>query len=180
MTDHTTPDKTSAASRQGGLSFDRWLFIGSVILFAASLLTLAAALHVTRQPIASPARPFEAGQTITMGSATISISHISYSGGSPGFTAPAGKRYLTLDFTVHNNSAKSVNVLPATDTYVKDQAGNVVYLTPYALVRPFRAGELPPGEQVAGQLSYLVPKSTPVTFYVDAVWSGGVIPIRVN
>jgi hypothetical protein len=69
--------------------------------------------------------------------------------------------------------------LPAADTYLKDTSGNVVYLTPFELSQPFRSGELLPGEQIQGQLSYLVKKSKSYALYIDSTWSGRLIEIKL-
>jgi hypothetical protein len=178
--EHRATTKSFIARFQGKSS-EHWMFYVSLVFFALSIVTLALALNREKHiVVATPQKPFNANQNITLGSATVSVGHINYSAGSPGFSAPSDKHYLILDFTVRNNSDKPINVLPTTDTYVKDTAGRVVYVTPFALSKPFHAGELSPGEQVTGQLSYLVPKNAVETFYVDAIWSGGVLPVAVK
>jgi hypothetical protein len=173
-TDHTTRDKS------------RWFFWAAVGLCVLSVLVLTAALvsqHNQRQQLyqsQSPMKPFKPGQTVRMGAVSVTVANPSYTNGSSSFAAPPDKHYLIVDFTVKNFSDKPITVLPSTDTYVKDTAGNVVNLTPYGLDRPFHGGELPAGEQVSGQLSYLVPRSRDVTLYVDGIWSGGVLPFALK
>lgn len=148
----------------------------SVVLLIASLAVQSAKPAVT----ANPKAPYTAGQLVSGGSASLKIENVEFKEGQPGFAATADKRYLVLDFSVSNHSQQPINVLAVNDTYVKDTAGNVVYLTPYALERPFHSGELPAGESVRGQLSFLVPHSGSLKFYVDAIWSGGVIPFTIQ
>ena len=124
--------------------------------------------------------PLRPGHKINMGSATMTVGSINYNNGSGHFAAPNDRHYLILNLTVKNYGEKPIHVLPSSDTYIKDTEGNVTYLTPYAVEHPFRAGELSPGEQITGQLSFLVPKTAKLTFYIDSIWSGGVIPIAIK
>lgn len=162
------------------------VFWTSCAILAISAITLTTTLVVSgrehRRLYSQSAAlsGFAPGQTVRMGAASVSVSGPTYTSGTGHFVAPAGRQYLTLDFTVKNYSDKPIAILPSTDTYVKDGSGAVVYLTPYGLERPFRAGELLPGERVTGQLSYLVPAKTPLRFYVDSIWSGGVVPIGIR
>lgn len=159
------------------------LFIMSVILFLSSFVMLIAAFNLEHPEANIDAKgqaPFAMGTTIKQGNVAMSVDKVTYSDGEGVFTAPEGKHYAIVTFTVKNRSDRQVMVMPSSDTYMKDQSGNVVYLTPYELESPFHSGELPPGEQVRGELSYLVPKSTPFKLYIDAIWSGGVIPITIK
>lgn len=164
----------------------RLLFWCAVVLFVLSTAMLSIALvteHHDHQQFyrqANVLTPFKLGQTVRMGAASVSLTNPKYVSGSGSFTAPNGMKYLVVDLTVKNFSDSPIRVLPSTDTYVKDATGRVIYLTPYGLERPFHAGELLPGEQVSGQLSYLVPVSSRLKFYVDGVWSGGVLPIALT
>lgn len=158
-------------------------FYASIVLFLLAGCMLIAA-YIQEQPPtqkeANPQQPYSAGVTIKQGSVAMTISDLHYDNGNGVFTAPADKHYLIFTFTVKNRSDRQVNVLPSSDTYVKTTAGKVIYLTPFTLDNPFRAGELPPGEQIQGQLSYLVPKNETSKFFVDAIWSGGVIPFAIK
>ncbi len=162
------------------------LFWSSVVLCVFSAIMLSTTLAVERHDRehfyrkASALTPFQQGQTVRMGAASVTVADASFLPGSGHFAAPAGKQYLVATLIVKNFSDKPINVLPSTDTYVKDVSGHIVYLTPFGLDEPFHAGELLPGEQVRGQVSYLVSKAQQLTFYVDAIWSGGVLPITVT
>jgi hypothetical protein len=149
----------------------------AILIVSAVLLGLALAAERRTQQQKQPAPQvlFVPAQAVTMGQAVMTIGNPVYSSGSPGFSAPSGSRYLIVNLTVKNTSSRPINILPANDTYIKDTKGHVGYLTPYALKNPFRAGELPPGEQINGELSYLVPSSAPVKFFIDAPWSGGAV-----
>jgi hypothetical protein len=159
----------------------RKLFYISLILLATSCALLGLALRAEyRAALLRPAEsraPFSLGHDITSGDATMSLSNPTYADGTGMFAAPEGKHYLIVDFSVKNISDKSINVMPASDTYVKAADGTLSYLTPYTLKSPLRAGELPAGDVIKGQLSFLVAKSQPVKFYVDSIWSGRVVQI---
>lgn len=162
------------------------MFIVCVGLLALSSVLLVVALGAESRTTANLARtaarqtPFALGQDINTGSATIKLSNPSYSDGAGPFAAPAGKHYLILDFSVKNYSATTINVLPGADTYVKGADNHPLYLAPFTLTEPFRPGGLAPGETMVGQLSYLVPISGNVTFYLDSIWSGRVIPVATH
>jgi hypothetical protein len=172
---------SESSERQGQLLF--WAGLG-LCLLACFLLLLAlraernAATSYNR-PV-SVQKPFSIGQTIRMGSASVKVSDVTFGGTQATSTAPAGKQYLVLQLTVQNFSDKPINVMPASDMYVKNSTGQVSYLTPYRLKSPFRAGELPPGEKISGQLSYLVDTNQNAQFYIDSIWSGGVVPIALR
>jgi hypothetical protein len=157
----------------------KFMFISSLVLFAVSAMLLTAAIyatvpHKTRQAMYQP------GSEIVNGQARFSIKNITYSAGTSRFTAPANMHYVIFDFTIENTSNKPIAVLPANDTYMKNQEGVVSFLTPYGLENPFRAGDLLPHEKITGQLSYLVHKNETQKLYIDAVWSGALIAIAIN
>jgi hypothetical protein len=161
-------------------------FYASLILLilSTSLLIIALKTQADSKRLysysADPARPFKVGQEVHMGNVALTLQNVEFAKGQPHFTAPAGKSYMVVNLTVKNRSEKPINVAPSSDTYVKGPAGHVSYLTPYALINPFRAGEVSPGEQIEGQLSYLVPKNAKLKFFVDAIWSGGVLSFAIN
>ncbi len=161
------------------------LFYLSVGLLVLSLLTLSGALivqHNYPHALSAAARVegYALNTPISMGLVTMEITKVSYSAGQPGFAAPADKHYAIVDFKVKNNADHPINVLPSSDIYIKDTAGNVSYLTPFALERPFKAGAVLPGEQAQGQLSYVATKTGELKLYVDGIWSGGVVPFKVQ
>lgn len=162
----------------------RVLFTASMILCLTSFATLIVAAQSTQttssQAVATPITGFQTDTPITQGLVTTRISNVRYNNGAKPFTAPADKQYIIVNLEVINRGDAPVQVLPSSDTYIKDDKGNVVYLTPLTLDDPFRAGELLPGEQINGDLSYLVPKDGDLKLYVDAKWSGGVIPITIK
>jgi hypothetical protein len=153
---------------------------GLVMLMIASLL-LGVTLYLQhKQPQTLLQTPFKIGQVVTLGSATFKINGVSYSDGKPGFPAPASQHYLILDVSVTNISEKPINIFPASDMYLKRSTGEVAYLTPFALDQPFRAGELSPGEAIRGEISYVTPKDSTFKFYVDSIYSGGVVPFALQ
>ncbi|HET6925189.1 MAG TPA: DUF4352 domain-containing protein [Candidatus Saccharimonadales bacterium] len=186
-TSRTSKPKVDRPSRR-----DTWirslpvtrLFYASVILFvlAATLLVLALASEHHQAQVRSAAAQsgYPLGTTLSAGVVTVRPVSVTYDPGEGVFEAPTGKEYAIIDFSVMNRSAAPISVLPTADTYVKDAGGHVIYLTPDTLDAPFHAGELPPGETVRGQLSFLVPRSGPLKFYVDAIWSGGVLTYKLR
>lgn len=161
------------------------LFYLSTGLLAMSIILLITAVIVqrhtqTNQILPAPAVGYGVGEVVPVGSAEVQVAKITFSNGQPGFTAPADKRYLIVELTVKNNANQPIDVLPSSDTYIKNTAGHVSYLTPYGLKQPFRAGKLLPGEQITGQLSYLTAKKGSLKLFVDSIWSGGVIPFKVQ
>lgn len=157
------------------------------VVFIACLatLTLSYALFVQsrynlkHQTVSVKQKPFSIDTDYQIGNATIRISNIRLEPGQAPFIAPTGKQYVILDVVVINRSDAPINVLPSSDMYVKDSNGSIAYLTPYVTPSPFRAGELLPGDKIKGDVSFLVPEGT-LVLYVDAVWSGGVVPILLR
>lgn len=156
-------------------------YLNTAILML-SILLLGLALwtqhHSHRVPVAFAG--YSRGTTVSMGNTLMRVDSVSTTMGSGIFAAPQGKHYLIVELTVKNLSEKPINVFPSSDTYLKDPNGNVTYLTPYSLMQPLRAGELSPGEQIRGQLSFLVSTSGTQKLYIDAIWSGGVVPFVVQ
>jgi hypothetical protein len=62
--------------------------------------------------------------------------------------APDGQEFLLLNLHVKNLSASTIGVFPSLQTYIKDTAGKVYYLTPAELQQPFLAGNLAAGDQI--------------------------------
>lgn len=167
------------------LDNSRTVFWLSIVLSLSALLMLSSALLVFRQDrrqfhqSATVQTPFKLNQEIRMGSALITAANPTYSKGSPHFKAPQGKHYLLVAITIKNFTERPIVVSPSTDIYLKDTIGTTTYLSPYELTNPFHAGELPAGEQTTGQLSYLVSDTANPNMYIDAIWSGGVLPISL-
>lgn len=162
----------------------KWLFYSSVGILVIAFVTLIVALAVVANPgtnhKVSSATGYAVGTTIRQGSVTIKINGVTFGGSQPGFIAPAGKHYAVVEMSITNNTDQPINVLPSSDTYLKDSDGLVTYLTPYALINPFHAGALLPGEIVRGQLSFISKSTGPAKLYIDGIWSGGVVPFKVQ
>lgn len=163
------------------------LFGLAVVLFVLSCLLAIYATAVTndnhphrRNGTPHTMTPIAVGQIISQGAVQLKVDHVTTSDGSGSFTAPSDKHYVILELSVTNNSDSPIHILPTSDTYLKTSDGNVSYVTPFALDQPFRAGELLPGETIKGQLSYQAERQKPQTLYVDAIWSGGVIPLSLG
>lgn len=156
----------------------RLLYI-SVTLFACAAVLLVLSLYIEthhQRVVTSQATTgYPVGTSLSQGVATVKLESVSYVSGTGHFTTPAGKKYAVMTIRIKNRSDTPINVLPTSDIYVKDAAGNTVYLTPFSLNAPFHAGELPAGDTVGGELSYIVPSNGPLKLYIDAIWSGGVL-----
>lgn len=152
-----------------------FLVIVSLFFFSASLYVFQAS-----KPKVYEYGIYKTGTAIATGSVNTVIQSLKTEKGTGPTAAPAGKKYLIIDISFTNTSKKSVQILPSTQTYIKDANGRVYYLTPYALEQPFRAGELLPGDTITGELSYLVPEATSYTMYIDSIWSGGVVSVRLT
>jgi hypothetical protein len=161
-------------------------FYGAIFLLIISLVVLIIAIKTQADTkrlynySATPSKPFGIGQEVHMGEVSLTIKKVSFLPGQPHFAAKPGQAYAVVDLSIKNLSEKPIYVSPGSDIYIKDSDGNVSYLTPFVVANPFHAGELPPGEQVSGQLSYLVSKNTTMKLYVDAIWSGGVLSFKLN
>ncbi|MGV9001945.1 MAG: DUF4352 domain-containing protein [Candidatus Saccharimonadaceae bacterium] len=166
------------------LNNDKKLFIISIVFLILSVIFLSLALIVQRsnapKPLVVPTAGFEINTPITMGSVSMTITKVAFSDSQPGFSAPADMHYAVIDLTVKNVVDHPLDILPSNDTYLKDNTGAVSYMTPFGLERPFRAGQLLPGETISGQVSYILSKSKPAKLYVDSIWSGGVVPFKVQ
>ncbi|MGB3023614.1 MAG: DUF4352 domain-containing protein [Candidatus Saccharimonadales bacterium] len=158
-------------------SFDRWLFVASCVLFIASCIMLWLAM----QPRLSQSfAGIPSSRVVTHGSVTIGISSIRTEKGSGHYAAPAGSHYVVLTLTVTNNIATPITIAPSSDTYMKNDAGDVVYLTPLELNSPFHAGQLLPAETVRGELSYLVRDNQTYRYYLESDWTGGVVSFSLQ
>jgi hypothetical protein len=155
----------------------------SLLLLALGLSFSAVIINRQSQKKAVPINQFSGvkiGTPVTMGVSTMELTKVSFSDGQPGFTAPEGKHYVIVDLLIKNNADHPINVLPSSDTYIKNEAGKVSYLTPFVVDQPFRAGGLLPGEQIKGQLSYLVDKTVSLKLFIDSIWSGGVVSFKIQ
>lgn len=153
----------------------------AMLLLALATLLLGFTLREKPANIVDkPYQGYEVNVPVSMGVASMKVSSVSFSDGQPGFRAPPNLHYAVIDMTIKNNSDQPINVLPSVDMYTKDEAGSVSYLTPFSLNQPFRAGKLLPGEQIKGELSFIVVKTGKVKLFVDSIWSGGVVPFRVQ
>ncbi len=166
-----TPRNRPAATYTAGL-----IMLG----LAAILLTLTLFTQHQNRRTSPPQTAYANGQLVAMGSAAVKINRVTYSEGKATFPIPPGQHYVIVDLSVANTSDKPINILPASDIYLKTATGEVSYLTPYELNQPFRAGELLPGETIRGQISYAASKTAPTKLYVDGIWSGGVIPFSLR
>lgn len=155
-------------------------FVVTVMLFM-SLVFFSVGLYayLKSRPVTYIRGEYSTGMPIATGSATLVLNKIRYDKGQGSFQAPENKLYIVIDMTVQNNTGKPLSVLPSTQVYLKDEKGYVYYLAPFSLELPFRAGELSAGDKISGEISYLIPKNSLYTMYIDAIWSGGVVSVAL-
>lgn len=157
-------------------------FVAAAVLAFVALVFLSVGLYAFKQaqPTGYIQGVYALGTPIVAGEATAIINNVRYDQGHRPFEAPSGKQYIIVDTTFQNNTEKPIAILPSNQTYIKDTSSTVYYLSPMGLEEPFRAGELLPGDKIRGELSYLVPKDTAYTLYIDAIWSGGVVSVTLR
>lgn len=160
------------------------LFYVSVLFLLVAIGLLSITLRVQQQNDAlinaTPGTAYAMQKQVHSGDVVMSVESVSFQDGQQPFIAPEGKHYAIIDFKVKNISDQPIQVLPSSDTYMKNTAGDVSYLSPYAIKQPFRAGELALGETIHGELSYLVDKIGEVKLITDAKWSGIALPIVIQ
>lgn len=158
------------------------VFLLNLAVLALSIIFLCVSLSIqhSNSDAVAPFGGYSQGVSVSAGSALMRVDSVYSTNGTSIFSSPPDKHYLIVALSIKNTSAKPINVFPSSDSYIKDASGNVTFLTPYDLKQPFRAGELLPGEQIKGQLSYLVFKKGSLKLYLDGIWSGGVVPFVVQ
>lgn len=160
-----------------------WIFVISMGILMLALVLLALAYHVeqrSKQPTSIPQTAFKINEPISMGVVEMKLEQVKFESGQTPFKAPDGKKYAIATLDIKNKSDRPIQVLPSGDMYMKNDAGDVAYISPYSLSQPFRAGELSPGEQINGDLSFLIKNDSTYKLYIDAIWSGGVIPFATE
>jgi len=151
------------------------LLIVSLVCFTASLFVYQASRpHLYEYGV------YKLGTPIAANNVEVTINSLRFEQGGGPYTAPKGRKYLIIDATFTNNSKDTISLLPSTQTYIKTTDGRVYFLTPYALEQPLRAGDLKPNDTITGELSYLVPDASSYTMYIDSIWSGGVVSVRLT
>jgi|GEM_PF-1589266 len=156
--------------------------LASLLFMIIALIALSLSLFVYQasKPKVYKYGVYASGTPITAGAVSVVINKVTYNAGQNGFVVPTGKQYIVIDATVSNASNKALFISPSTQTYIKDNDGRVYYLTPSGLEDPFKAGDLIAGDKISGELSYMVSKDKTYTLYIDAIWSGGVVSVRLN
>lgn len=160
--------------------WERWYFGFSICMLLLSLGILVFARRVATERIRIPFDGVRLNTPISSGTTTITVSNVHAKPATKRFAAANGYEYLVLTITVRNNGEKPLNVFPTSDTYIKTSDGKVSYVAPYDLASPFHSGTILPGESTEGELSYVVPKQGSYKFYIEASWSGGVVPFMVQ
>jgi hypothetical protein len=154
------------------------LLLSALIFFGWSLRILAHANRINMQAI--PQNTASVGTKISGGSVEATIVSYNEKDSAGPFKSPEGKTYAVVTLHLTNITDRVVHVYPVSDTYMKVADGTVFYETPFALDSPFRSGDLLPGEQIAGELSYQVPKDAKADLFIDSAWSGGVLKLGVT
>lgn len=175
--------KTSKVSSADAVIAARKLLRSSAILcFLAVVMFVSAIVITIRRPaqiVYNPAIPYPRERAVESGSAIVTLGSVTYTDGQPPFQAPEGFQYVVINMKVKNNSAQPIQIIPTTDTYLKDSQGQVVTMAVFSVEHPFRAGELASGDTLQGELAYLIKRDTAYKFYIDALWSGTVLPFSL-
>ncbi len=153
-------------------------FYAGLVLCLVSVVLLLGAFRLSQDRTSSVSLP--AGQTVSQGSAALTLESVRSTAGSGHYKAPTGKKYIIISLRVENRSTTPIMVAPASDTYLKDSAGTTYYLSPTSLEEPFHSGQLLPGDRVRGELSYLVPEKSDARLFIEADWTGGVVPFLLQ
>jgi hypothetical protein len=157
------------------------LFLVSVVVLLLSIVLLATSLWIQHNTAyLAPVKGYPQNVKVSAGEVAVRVDSVSTTSGSGIFKAPSNQQYIIVGITIRNITQKPINVFPSTDIYLKDPNGNITSLSIYNLDHPYRAGELLPGDQVSGQLSYLVSKGIEQKLYVDGIWSGGILVFDVQ
>lgn len=176
-------DTTAGFGKSISLQSAQRLFLLSLGTLFLAVILLAQAYRVEHRALSItatvPSSPVKKGELISMGAVQLRVDKTQYKEGESPFKAPAGKRYAIISIYIKNKSDKPVQVLPSNDIYLKDDSGELAYISSFNLDQPFRAGELSPGEGIKGDLSFLISQDGVYKLYVDAPWSGGVIPLQI-
>lgn len=150
----------------------------AVFVISCGTVAIAANLHRPTGQLVSPA--ITQGSFVRHGSVDMMISNVRREKGTGHYSAPEGKHYVVLTLTLRNVSDQTITIAPANDTYLKNEPGDVVYLTPLQLDKPFHSGQLLSGETIRGDLSYLTRDTETYRFYAESDWSGGVVPFMLQ
>ncbi len=160
------------------------MLYGAAVLLVIAIVLLGITMNIQKSNAAlihtRPSTSYAVNQQIHSGNVIMSVQSVKFEQGKKPFIAPAGKQYAIIDFWIKNISDAPIQALPSNDTYMKNVTGDVSYLSPFPLEKAFRAGEIAPGEAIHGDLSYLVDTSGTVKLFVDAKWSGIVVPILIQ
>lgn len=181
-----TLKRTRVEEGAASLKLARRLIWGSVALCLLAGILLITSVRIVYHdrslvtPRFEPSEPLPANTTLRMGSVEVTLSAIIRTSGSQPFFAPEGSEFVLATLKIRNTSDSPIQLSPSLDTYVKDSSGIVSLLATYAYGQPFRAGELLGGELIQGEVAYLVKKDSAPILYIDAPWSGGVLPIRLS
>jgi hypothetical protein len=94
----------------------------------------------------------------------------------PAFTIASDETMLIMEISITNNTTENQNFLPDTQLYVRAADGTYSTMHPSIYVtKPIQSGEISPGQNVNGQISFDVPKSlTHPLLYVDLGWNNTV------
>lgn len=153
-----------------------------IVLSFAMLVTSAVVVFRSNRSLVifKPSQSFDLGSDVKTGQAIVNVQKTNVSQGSYPFLAPEGYSYVTFKLSIHNISDGPIQIFPTSDTYLKDATGQVSYMATFGVDNPFKAGELPAGEKITGEVAYLINDDSDYSFYIDAIWSGSVINFAVD
>ena len=138
---------------------------------------LAFNLMQERQQFGTTVRKYIPGKTYSNSNYDVRIDSVSRSSGEKGSLNPGdGKTYLIVNLYVKNKTNKILPLYPVTQTYIKDSKGQTFSIGPAIVKQPFLAGDLQPGDQIKGELAYIVPNTVQdLQFYFEGLSSSPLI-----
>jgi hypothetical protein len=138
---------------------------------------LAFNLMQDRQQFGSTARKYIPGKTYSNNNYDVRIDSVYRGSGEKGSLNPGdGKTYLIVNLYVKNKTNKILPLYPVTQTYIKDSQGQTYSIGPAIVKQPFLAGDLQPGDQIKGELAYVVPDTIQEPlFYFEGLSSSPLI-----
>jgi hypothetical protein len=157
-----------------------------LILLAASITAgvLSIGMSRLRPRVMAPQAAVvlaEPGQSLARQGYTVLVDQVQKDlGGDKMFAPGAGKAYLKLTLRVTNTSHEVIGVYPFTSTHILADDQQLYPMSPMMLQNPFQPGEIAPGEELAGELSFEIPATThnPVLVY-ETPWGTERVQVKL-
>jgi hypothetical protein len=156
-----------------------FLLAGVIAFFAAGAI-LAGALLVAKRSngdFGGKLHVFEPGKVISNMYYDVRVDSATRSQGAAGSVKLVdGREYLVVDIYVKNKTTKNTELYPLTQTYIKDESGQIYNIGPASIDQPFPTGVLSPGDEAKGKVAYEIPKGLKSPkFYFEGLASKPVV-----